>query len=176
MLQSKIKMQDFPVGKCRLAYAFAKYCHSEMGQKRKGSGEPYFVHPKGVAKIVMDNGGNEDQICAAFCHDLLEDVPFVSYDELRKGFNQHVADLVLELTNQRYKIEEIGKEAYMTDKLMKLSNEALLIKLADILYNISDNPTEAQEIRMFKNLKAMIIGRLDITDNVRTLAMLAFSV
>ncbi len=176
MLQSKIKMQDFPVGKCRLAYAFAKYCHSEMGQKRKGSGEPYFVHPKGVAKIVMDNGGNEDQICAAFCHDLLEDVPFVSYDELRKGFNQHVADLVLELTNQRYKIEEIGKEAYMTDKLMKLSNEALLIKLADILYNISDNPTEAQEIRMFKNLKAMIIGRLDITDNVRTLAMLAFSI
>lgn len=169
-------MQDFPVGKCRLAYAFAKYCHSEMGQKRKGSGEPYFVHPKGVAKIVMDNGGNEDQICAAFCHDLLEDVPFVSYDELKKGFNQHVADLVLELTNQRYKIEEIGKEAYMTDKLMKLSNEALLIKLADILYNISDNPTEAQEIRMFKNLKAMIIGRLDITDNVRTLAMLAFSV
>lgn len=176
MLQSKIKMQDFPVGKCRLAYAFAKYCHSEMGQKRKGSGEPYFVHPKGVAKIVIDNGGNEDQICAAFCHDLLEDVPFVSYDELKKGFNQHVADLVLELTNQRYKIEEIGKEAYMTDKLMKLSNEALLIKLADILYNISDNPTEAQEIRMFKNLKAMIIGRLDITDNVRTLAMLAFSV
>lgn len=176
MLQSKIKMQDFPVGKCRLAYAFAKYCHSEMDQKRKGSGEPYFVHPKGVAKIVMDNGGNEDQICAAFCHDLLEDVPFVSYDELKKGFNQHVADLVLELTNQRYKIEEIGKEAYMTDKLMKLSNEALLIKLADILYNISDNPTEAQEIRMFKNLKAMIIGRLDITDNVRTLAMLAFSV
>lgn len=176
MLQSKIKMQDFPVGKCRLAYAFAKYCHSEMGQKRKGSGEPYFVHPKGVAKIVMDNGGNEDQICAAFCHDLLEDVPFVSYDELKKGFNQHVADLILELTNQRYKIEEIGKEAYMTDKLMKLSNEALLIKLADILYNISDNPTEAQEIRMFKNLKAMIIGRLDITDNVRTLAMLAFSV
>lgn len=169
-------MQDFPVGKCRLAYAFAKYCHSEMGQKRKGSGEPYFVHPKGVAKIVMDNGGNEDQICAAFCHDLLEDVPFVSYDELKKGFNQHVADLVLELTNQRYKIEEIGKEAYMTDKLMKLSNEALLIKLADILYNISDNPTEAQEIRMFKNLKAMIIGRLDITDNVKHLAMLAFSI
>lgn len=176
MLQPKIKMQDFPVGKCRLAYAFAKYCHSEMGQKRKGSGEPYFVHPKGVAKIVMDNGGNEDQICAAFCHDLLEDVPFVSYDELKKGFNQHVADLILELTNQRYKIEEIGKEAYMTDKLMKLSNEALLIKLADILYNISDNPTEAQEIRMFKNLKAMIIGRLDITDNVKHLAMLAFSV
>ena len=110
MLQTKIKMQDFPVGKCRLAYTFAKYCHSEMNQKRKGSGEPYFVHPKGVAKIVMDNGGNEDQIIAAFCHDLFEDVPFVSYEDLKQGFNQHVADLVLELTNQRYKIEEMGND------------------------------------------------------------------
>ena len=169
MLQSKIKMQDFPVGKCRLAYAFAKYCHSEMGQKRKGSGEPYFVHPKGVAKIVMDNGGNEDQICAAFCHDLLEDVPFVSYDELKKGFNQHVADLVLELTNQRYKIEEIGKEAYMT-------NEALLIKLADINYNLQDLPNEQQETRMFKNLRALLMERKDLDDNVKHLAMLTFSI
>lgn len=176
MLQIKIKMQDFPVGKCRLAYTFAKYCHSEMDQKRKGSGEPYFVHPKGVAKIVMDNGGNEDQIIAAFCHDLLEDVPFVSYEELKQGFNQHVADLVLELTNQRYKIEEIGKEAYMTEKLMKLSNEALLIKIADINYNLRDLPNEQQETRMFKNLKALLMERKDLSDNVKHLAMLTFSI
>ena len=174
MLQMKIKMQDFPVGKCRLAYTFAKYCHSEMDQKRKGSGEPYFVHPKGVAKIVMDNEGNEDQICAAFCHDLLEDVPFVSYEELKKGFNQHVADLVRELTNQRYKIDEIGKEAYMTEKLMKLSNEALLVKLADMLYNLNDHPTEAQEVRMLHNISALITDRKDLTDNTKRLAMMVF--
>ena len=176
MLQTKIKMQDFPVGKCRLAYAFAKYCHSEMNQKRKGSGKPYFVHPKGVAKIVMDNGGNEDQIIAAFCHDLFEDVPFVSYEDPKQGFNQHVADLVLELTNQRYKIEEIGKEAYITDKLMHLSNEALLIKLADINYNLQDLPNEQQGIRMFKNLRSLLIERKDLSDNVKHLAMLTFSI
>lgn len=174
MLQIKIKMQDFPVGKCRLAYTFAKYCHSEMGQKRKSSNEPYFVHPKGVAKIVMDNEGNEDQIVAAFCHDLLEDVPFVSYEELKRGFGQHVADLVVELTNQRYKIEEMGKEKYMTEKLMKLSNEALLIKLADMLYNIQDHPTEAQEVRMLHNVASLIENRKDLTDNTRRLAMMVF--
>lgn len=176
MLQTKIKMQDFPVGKCRLAYAFAKYCHSEMNQKRKGSGEPYFVHSKGVAKIVMDNGGNEDQIIAAFCHDLFEDVPFVSYEDLKQGFNQHVADLVLELTNQRYKIEEMGKEAYITDKLMHLSNEALLIKLADINYNLQDLPNEQQETCMFKNLRSLLIERKDLSDNVKHLAMFTFSI
>lgn len=174
MLQRKIKMQDFPVGKCRLAYTFAKYCHSEMNQKRKGSSEPYFVHPKTVAKIVMDHDGTEDQIIAAFCHDLLEDVPFVSYEELKRGFNQHVADLTLELTNQRYKIEEMGKEAYMTEKLMKLSNEALLIKLADMLANITDHPTEAQEVRMLHNISALIANRKDLTDNTKQLAMMVF--
>lgn len=35
MLQTKIKMQDFPVGKCRLAYAFAKYCHKEAYEELK---------------------------------------------------------------------------------------------------------------------------------------------
>ena len=119
-------------------------------------------------------GGNEDQIIAAFCHDLLEDVPFVSYEELKKGFGQHAADLVVELTNQRYKIEEMGKEAYMTEKLMKLSNEALLVKLADMLYNISDHPTEAQAVRMLHNVAALLENRQDLTDNTKRLAMIVF--
>lgn len=174
MQQRKIKMFDFPVGKCRLAYTYAKYCHSEMNQKRKATDEPYFVHPKYVAKIVMENGGSEDQIVAAFCHDLLEDVPFVSYEDLKQGFNQHVADLVIELTNQRYKIEEMGKEAYMSEKLMRLSNEALLVKLCDILANITDKPTEAQEVRMLKNVGHLILNRKDLSENTLKLAVQVF--
>ncbi len=173
MLQTKIKMQDFPVGKCRLAYAFAKYCHSEMNQKRKSSGEPYFVHPKGVALIVMKNSGNNDQIKSALLHDTLEDT-HTSDEELRVCFGEHVWSLVRELTNQRYKIEEMGKEAYMADKLMKLSNEALLIKLADLLYNISDHATEAQEVRILHNISALIANRKDLSDNTKQLAMMVF--
>ena len=71
-------------------------------------------------------------------------------------------------------IEKIGKEAYMTDKLMHLSNEALLIKLADMLYNISDNPTEAQEVRMLHNVASLIADRKDLTDNTKRLAMMVF--
>lgn len=62
----------------------------------------------------------------------------------------------------------------MTDKLMKLSNEALLIKLADLLYNISDHATEAQEIRMLRNILALIAERKDLTDNTKQLAMMIF--
>ena len=68
----------------------------------------------------------------------------------------------------------MGKEAYMTEKLLKLSNEALLVKIADINYNLQDMPTEQAEIRMFKNLKALLLGRQDISENTRNLIIQTF--
>lgn len=172
MVEDRVKVFDFPL-ECHTAYYFAKCKHDEIHQVRKGTGLPYFVHPKGVALIVMKNGGNNDQIKASLLHDTLEDT-HTSDEELRVCFGEHVQSLVRELTNQRYKIEEMGKEAYMTEKLMKLSNEALLIKLADMTYNISDHPTEAQEVRMLHNVAALIANRKDLTDNTKRLAMLVF--
>lgn len=172
MVEDRVKVFDFPL-ECHTAYYFAKCKHDEIYQTRKGSGVPYFVHPKGVALIVMKNGGNNDQICASLLHDTLEDT-HTSDEELRVCFGEHVQSLVRELTNQKYKIEEMGKEDYMTEKLMKLSNEALLIKLADMLYNINDMATEAQEVRMLHNVSALIRDRKDLTDNTRRLAMMVF--
>ena len=172
MVEDRVKVFDFPL-ECHTAYYFAKCKHDEIYQVRKGTGVPYFIHPKGVALIVMKNGGNCDQIKAALLHDTLEDT-HTSDEEVRVCFGEHVQSLVRELTNQRYKIEEIGKEAYMTEKLMKLSNEALLVKLADMLYNLNDHPTEAQEVRMLHNISALIADRKDLTDNTKRLAMMVF--
>ena len=36
----------------------------------------------------------------------------------------------------------MGKEAYITEKLLTMSEEALLIKLADMVYNSYDQPAE----------------------------------
>lgn len=172
MIEDRVKVFDFPL-ECHTAYYFAKCKHDEIYQTRKGTGVPYFIHPKGVALIVLKNGGNTDQIKAALLHDTLEDT-HTSDEELRVCFGEHVQSLVRELTNQRYKIDEIGKEAYMTEKLMKLSNEALLVKLADMLYNLNDHPTEAQEVRMLHNISALIADRKDLTDNTKRLAMMVF--
>lgn len=173
-MEDRVKVFDFPL-ECHTAYYFAKCKHDEIYQTRKGTGVPYFIHPKQVALIVKQHGGNVDQIKAALCHDTLEDT-HTSDEELRVCFGEHVQSLVRELTNQRYKIEEMGKEAYMTEKLMKLSNEALLIKIADINCNLRDLPSEQQEMRMFKNLKALLMERKDLSDNVKHLAMLTFSI
>lgn len=91
----RIKSIDFPL-KCRGMYYFSKGRHAH--QERKGSGKPYFVHPRGVAYIVMEHGGSVDQINAALAHDLLEDTE-TSFPEIKAVANgsDHVAELCSEL-------------------------------------------------------------------------------
>ena len=56
-LFKRIKSTDFSL-KCRGMYYFSKGRHAH--QERKDSGFPYFVHPRGVAYIVMEHGGTID--------------------------------------------------------------------------------------------------------------------
>lgn len=46
----RVKRENFPM-ECWNAYNLAKVKHGDIHQVRKGSGEPYFVHPKGVISI-----------------------------------------------------------------------------------------------------------------------------
>lgn len=136
------------------AKRFASRKHGERGQIRKATGAPYIVHPEGVAKIVKDFGGDDEQIQAAWLHDTMEDTGTWEED-LREKFGDRVADLVSELTNDDFAIRSIGKEDYMSNKLVNLSDDALLIKLSDFLYNIKDYcPMKTLE-RMKKNLEAL---------------------
>lgn len=168
----RIKMADFPI-ECRAAYAFAKYKHKQTGAIRKGSGLPYFVHPKGVALIVLENGGSIDQINAALLHDTLEDTETSSL-ELRTLFGKHVADMVWELTNSKIDIEKIGKDDYMSEKLKNISEDALFVKLADMLYNISDKPQDKAYARMLKNVSDLIMAR-PLSDLTKNLACQVFA-
>lgn len=156
----RVKSTDFPI-ECRGMYYFAKGRHEH--QVRKFSGKPYYTHPRGVAYIVMMMGGNIDQINAAFAHDLLEDTE-TSFTEIAiVSGSYHCAEICSELRNNRYTIEDIGKEKYMSEKLVHLSDDALLVKLADILYNMSDNPSKEGENRMRVNINHLLENR-KITD------------
>ena len=133
---------------------------------------PYFVHPRGVAWLVNKYGGSIVQINAAFGHDLLEDTD-TSYEEIAVvSGSEEVAELVLELTNNKHTIEELGKTEYMTEKLCSISKEALLIKLADMVYNSWDMPRENAQKRMYQNVCEMLLKRKDIPQPCRELAEL----
>jgi (p)ppGpp synthase/HD superfamily hydrolase len=122
--------------------------------------------------LVKKYGGTISQINAAFGHDLLEDTE-TSFEEIAViSGSEETAELVLELTNNRHIIEEMGKTEYMTEKLLKLSKDALLIKLADMVYNSYDQPAEKAKNRMYYNVCQLLLKRKDIPQNCRELAQL----
>ena len=155
-LHQRIKSTDFPL-KCRAMYYFAKGRHAH--QDRKASGKPYFVHPRGVAFIVMMLDGTNAEINAALAHDLLEDTE-TSFPELLTVANSvECAELCSELRNNPFRIDELGKEEYMSEKLEGLPDSALFIKLADMLYNSYDDPAEKALTRMYHNVCNVLLKR-----------------
>lgn len=119
------------------AEAVAKHKHE--GQYRKGPNkEPYFVHPKRVAEIIKKyQPKNKHLIAAALLHDTVEDTD-LTLKEIKAMFGVLIADLVEELTSDEEKIKTQGKANYLKEKMSNMTKEALLIKLADRLDNVSD--------------------------------------
>ena len=150
-------IEDFPKN-TRAMYRFARRRHNDTGAIRKVSKEPYWVHPEGVAKIVMEHGGSDIEIKAAMAHDTMEDAG-VSYDDMVEKFGDEVASIVKEVTNDKDEIAKIGKEKYISEELCRLSPEALTVKLADMLYNMKDSPTEKNYERMRRNVAFLMMNR-----------------
>ena len=150
-------IEDFPKN-TRAMYRFAKRRHNDTGAIRKVSKEPYWVHPEGVAKIVMEHGGSDIEIKAAMAHDVLEDTG-ESYEDMAEKFGEKVASIVKEVTNDKDEIAKVGKEKYISEELCRLSPEALTVKLADMLYNMKDSPNEKNYERMRKNVAFLMMNR-----------------
>jgi (p)ppGpp synthase/HD superfamily hydrolase len=74
-----------------LGYAAELHLH----QRRKGKGQPYVGHLLGVAAIVIQHGGGEDEVIAALLHDAVEDQGGLPrLDEIREKFGERVARVV----------------------------------------------------------------------------------
>ena len=77
------------------------YAHQVHGdQVRKGNGAPYIGHLMGVASIVLDDGGSEDEAIGALLHDAAEDQGGrTRLDEIRSKFGDAVAAIVEDCTD-----------------------------------------------------------------------------
>lgn len=129
------------------AQAFAHAAHDSIGQKRKYSGKPYWVHTDYVATKVASVTDDEEVIAAAHLHDYLEDVVYRNLEEgisfLTEQFGARVTKFVIELTDVYTKeayphlVRKERKALELTRKA-KISPEAKTIKLADIIDNTRD--------------------------------------
>ena len=118
------------------ALGFAADLHRD--QKRKGKGVPYVSHLLGVAAIVLEEGGSEDQAIAALLHDGPEDQGgCATLEKIRDRFGDEVARIVDACTDtyEQPKPEwRPRKEAYI-GRLAGERPDELLVSLADKLYN-----------------------------------------
>jgi guanosine-3',5'-bis(diphosphate) 3'-pyrophosphohydrolase len=71
-------------------------------QRRKGFNQvPYINHPLKVAMLLADAGEEgENLIIAAILHDVIEDTD-ASYEEIATEFNKEIADIVIEVTDDK---------------------------------------------------------------------------
>jgi len=120
-----------------LALVWANQLH--RGQCRKGTDIPYVSHLLGVAALVIEHGGDEDQAVAALLHDALEDTD-ATYEQIEERFGARVAGIVRECSDAEVakgeqKPEWRGrKERYLAD-LEGASPEAMVVSLADKVHN-----------------------------------------
>lgn len=132
---------------------------------RKGSDIPYLGHLLGVASIVIEAGGTEEQASGALLHDLLEDTP-TTYEQLVTLIGKPIADIVQGCTDTTYaRKQEIKKEQkewpddekakfwweqrklpYVVNLRDKSADDpSLLVSLADKTYNAENTAADLRK-------------------------------
>jgi GTP diphosphokinase / guanosine-3',5'-bis(diphosphate) 3'-diphosphatase len=119
------------------AYDYSLKHHT--GQTR-ASGEPYLVHPLGVAQVLAEMKLDSTAIAAGLLHDAIEDTE-ATREDIKKEFGEQVANIVEGVTKID-KIEFASKEERQAENVRKMvlamvdDIRVVLIKLADRLHNM----------------------------------------
>lgn len=114
------------------------------GQYRRDGKTPYFEHVLKVAKRVEHLG--DDYICTAYLHDVIEDTSITKDYLLEQGIPAKIVDAVVTLT----KTDHIDYDDYIQN--VRTNEIARAVKIADMLSNLADNPTNNQIKKYSKGL------------------------
>lgn len=133
----------------------ASRAHS--GQHRRDGWTPYINHPAAVAGKLA--GESVVVIATAWLHDVLEDTAETPETLRAAGLPDSVIHAVEVLT----KTEGVSYGEYLSG--VRQNWIARKVKVADMLHNLSDAPTERQIIKYAKGLLLL----LNVTDQPRPL-------
>lgn len=125
-----------PTERFDAAVTLARTLHAD--QARKGTKVAYLSHLLGVASLVMEYGGDEDQVIAALLHDAVEDAGGAPTEAaIRDQFGDRVADIVRACSDTDVMPKppwEERKRAYL-EHLVGVDDTTLLVSLADKVHN-----------------------------------------
>ena len=116
------------------------YAYSHHGDQLRRSGEPYMIHPVNVAYILTELEMDDETICAALLHDVVEDTD-VTHEDLVRDFGESIAEMVAGVTKLgtlRYSSQEEQQVENYRKMFLAMGKDirVILIKLADRLHNM----------------------------------------
>ncbi|MER2539839.1 MAG: HD domain-containing protein [Azonexus sp.] len=119
------------------ALAFAADKHKNQ-RRKDADASPYINHPIALANLLLNEAGVEDQrvLVAAILHDTIEDTD-TTEQELVKHFGKDIADIVLEVTDDKA-LPKAERKRLQIEHAAHISRRAKLVKLADKICNLRD--------------------------------------
>lgn len=133
-----------------LCKSIARTAH--INQFRHDKVTPYITH---VEKVVKTVGKNKYLQCIAWLHDVVEDTHISGNDLIKAGVESGIVARVMTMTHY-------PREKYTT-YIQRVRDTRLrgcvTVKIADIVSNLSDTPTEKQVVKYYKAL--LVLGGID---------------
>lgn len=119
------------------AYEFSKKAHD--GQLRR-SGDPYILHPLGVAMVLAEMHLDMDSIITGLLHDTVEDT-LATIVDIEKNFGPTVARLVdgvTKISQMSFKNTHERQSENIRKMIVAMGRDirVILVKLADRLHNM----------------------------------------
>ena len=125
-----------------------------------GDNLPYDVHLSGAALVAFNFDylipveDRNNVISGVWCHDTLEDVSSVTYNDLKKATNETVAELAYACTNEkgRTRAERANAKYY---EGIRNTKYAKFVKLCDRIANLEySRSTKSRMFEMYKKENA----------------------
>ena len=156
-------------------------------QVRKDGTVPFIAHVLGVASIVLDYGGTEEQAIAALLHDTLEDADPQAWPtgalerQLEARFGPAVLAIVRDCTDttEHPKPNWLGRKLAYVQHVAQAPESSLLVSAADKLHNVRGiargyadvgdevwsrfKATRAQTLGYYRGLADIFVVRLQST-------------
>ena len=137
--------------KLKQAWELANRVHKEH---KRFDGSTYMDHITGVVDILKKFGiTDENMLIAAILHDTIEDGESWVTSEIFKTFGNEIGYLVKTLSKQKGQHYREFIQPILSDR------RTIIIKIADNVYNVTDNPTSGMR-RKYRESLSELIGAL----------------
>ena len=156
------------------AQEFARNAHESLFDITVGGvTRPRIVHIQEVADLVWASGGSDEEIIAAWLHDVVEDTP-ITMKDIENEFGKEVAEIVHGLTDpEQFKDLPLAERKKKQMERIRTENKSVRrVKIADQTSNIRFIAIDPPSSMTLEECPIYIKGAKLITDECRGISPL----